>query len=364
MKKVKFFKFTILIVTIFISHSANSQLKVLSSGRVDIYNQQVISGTINTDVLDLVNYATNLGSGYDLIWANYSYSQPNNPGLMKLASAYSSKFVVKSNGHVGICKTNPDYELDVIGEGRINGSIIMTSDERLKENIKPISEVKSSLLKMEGIRYNFKHTVEDYLFAGRGMFYEKDSIPVRKNEFGNEFYQRKRTGFVAQDVKKLFPELVYEDSLGIMSIDYIGFIPLIVETIKDQDKQIRDQGNKLNELEDRIKALESMLNDATKKGTEEVNRGTVEGSNAMLYQNSPNPFNLETKIEYFLPDNTNKATINIYTLNGTPIQNIEINQMGSGFITIKSAELNPGMYLYSLIANGAEVDTKRMILTE
>jgi len=33
-------------------------------------------------------------------------------------------------------------------------------------------------------------------------------------------------------------------------------------------------------------------------------------------------------------------------------------------ITIKGSELNPGMYLYTLIVDGKEVDTKRMILTE
>ena len=33
-------------------------------------------------------------------------------------------------------------------------------------------------------------------------------------------------------------------------------------------------------------------------------------------------------------------------------------------LTIEAAELAPGMYIYSLIADGKEVDSKRMIVTE
>jgi hypothetical protein len=37
---------------------------------------------------------------------------------------------------------------------------------------------------------------------------------------------------------------------------------------------------------------------------------------------------------------------------------------GDNILTIQGAELQAGMYLYSLIADGKEVDTKRMILTK
>jgi hypothetical protein len=37
---------------------------------------------------------------------------------------------------------------------------------------------------------------------------------------------------------------------------------------------------------------------------------------------------------------------------------------GAHTLTIKGSELKPGIYLYALIADGKEVDVKRMILTE
>ena len=44
---------------------------------------------------------------------------------------------------------------------------------------------------------------------------------------------RKRIGFLAQDVEKVLPELVKTDEDGVKSIDYIGFIPLLVESINE-----------------------------------------------------------------------------------------------------------------------------------
>ena len=34
------------------------------------------------------------------------------------------------------------------------------------------------------------------------------------------------------------------------------------------------------------------------------------------------------------------------------------------YFTINGSELQPGLYIYTLVADGKEVDTKRMILTE
>ena len=49
-------------------------------------------------------------------------------------------------------------------------------------------------------------------------------------------------------------------------------------------------------------------------------------------------------------------------MQGSLIQRIPADRSGS--VEIKAAGLNAGMYLYSLIADGQEVDTKRMILTK
>ena len=40
-----------------------------------------------------------------------------------------------------------------------------------------------------------------------------------------------------------------------------------------------------------------------------------------------------------------------------------VHNTGESFINISGYELSAGMYLYSLVVDGKEIDTKRMILT-
>lgn len=83
-----------------------------------------------------------------------------------------------------------------------------------------------------------------------------------------------------------------------------------------------------------------------------------------LYQNTPNPFSQSTEIRYDLPLETLQAVIYIYDMSGLQIASYSITELGSGSITIPAGNLQAGMYLYSLIADGQVIDTKQMILTK
>ena len=83
-----------------------------------------------------------------------------------------------------------------------------------------------------------------------------------------------------------------------------------------------------------------------------------------LHQNAPNPFNLNTQIRFYIPANVKTAQLYIYDLQGKQVKHILITQRGDGSQLISGSELTAGMYLYSLIVDGNEVDTKRMILTK
>jgi len=84
----------------------------------------------------------------------------------------------------------------------------------------------------------------------------------------------------------------------------------------------------------------------------------------MLYQNVPNPFNETTIIQYSLSDDINNAQILIFNMQGTLIKSYTNLGKTTGEISINGGEFNAGMYMCSLIANGKEIDTKRMILTK
>lgn len=82
-----------------------------------------------------------------------------------------------------------------------------------------------------------------------------------------------------------------------------------------------------------------------------------------LSQNLPNPFNSQTTIKYNIPSNTENAMIAVFDLNGRML--LQFNHLkGSSSVTINASQLQPGIYLYSLITNGQELITKKMILTK
>jgi len=94
--------------------------------------------------------------------------------------------------------------------------------------------------------------------------------------------------------------------------------------------------------------------------TNEVNNENI----PTLDQNIPNPFSNETRIGCFIPATAGKADLYIYNLIGVQLQQNAINGKGKQTVTISGYSLEPGMYLYTLVIDGKEVDTKRMILTK
>jgi len=48
----------------------------------------------------------------------------------------------------------------------------------------------------------------------------------------------KHTGVIAQEVEKVLPEVIVENEDGIKSVAYGNMVGLLIEAIKDQQKQI------------------------------------------------------------------------------------------------------------------------------
>jgi hypothetical protein len=163
-----------------------------------------------------------------------------------------------------------------------------------------------------------------------------------------------RYGFIAQELRKTFPELVDENEEGYLNVDYIGLIPVLVEAIK--------------ELQVKVETLENdCCNDSGNLKSASADPGNdfdLNGNAAKLYQNTPNPFTGTTQITYYLPTGAGQAAIYIYDMNGTQLKSIPLNQTGENSITIYGYEFRAGMYLYSLLVGGELIDTKRMVLTD
>ena len=50
-----------------------------------------------------------------------------------------------------------------------------------------------------------------------------------------------KIGLLAQDIQKVFPELVKEsgDEKGTLSINYQGLVPILINAIKEQQKELQ-----------------------------------------------------------------------------------------------------------------------------
>jgi hypothetical protein len=121
---------------------------------------------------------------------------------------YPKMIILYSAGYVGINKgpNNPQYNLDVSGNIRATGSII-DSDERLKEQVVDTKEGEiNQLYELKAKKYKLKP--KEYASP------DKDSD---KDHFG----------FIAQELREIYPELVYEDSSGYLSINYIEVRPYL-----------------------------------------------------------------------------------------------------------------------------------------
>ena len=96
------------------------------------------------------------------------------------------------------------------------------------------------------IRYKQSvHTLEnslEKLAALRGVSY------FWNQEQYSRFSDEKQIGFIAQEVESIFPELVRTDESGYKSVAYDQVTPILVEAIKEQQKQIEDLKGLVNDL--------------------------------------------------------------------------------------------------------------------
>lgn len=322
-----------------------------------------LSGSKNVGV---EAYANAAGGGCDNYGVHATieggFPAPPTPGLPGTAGSYAGYFMDRTTA------TSYPYN-NANGAAYFNGNVVFgagvtsISDKKFKENIEGIDNALEMINKLSPATYTFK---------GR------DAFPSFTFSAGKQY------GFIAQELEKVIPELVEEkvnpaqydkegkkiaDAVPFKGIEYTELIPILTAGIQEQQSiiskqqviiddlqaDIVEQKNKIDELEERLKAME--MNLAGINGNENT-------SVAVLYQNTPNPTSGNTEIRYKLPLQSVSANITIYDMNGRQIRTIELSGSGEGYVNVSTSELESGIYLYSLIINGQEADTKRMVISK
>lgn len=307
------------------------------------------------------NENTALGSGADV--SSGSLSNSTAIGANAVANASNQVRLGDQNittlycmgayaGTVGV--TNRDLYVD--NTGKIG---YLSSSKRYKNNIKDMEDI-SWLYQLRPVNYIYK----------------------------NDSTNSKQYGLIAEEVEKLNPLFVsYNPDGTIETVNYSRFISPLVKAVQEQKKMIDNltqqqktkdsiQTATINSLLVHQKTTDSLLialqNCCSLGSTNEYiqNNNNEQGnlsnhnielsSNAVLYQNSPNPFSDGTIIKYFVPGNSD-AQIVFYDEYGKQLKLFKIAEKGMGQLNISVSNLAAGMYSYSLIVNEKVIDTKKMI---
>ncbi|MDR2927964.1 MAG: tail fiber domain-containing protein [Cytophagaceae bacterium] len=226
-------------------------------------------------------------------------------------------------------------------------TLVQNSDMRLKENITPCPPLLSKLNKVQAYNYNF---TDEYF---------KDFTEEEK-----EAMQRTEYGFLAQEVQKIFPELVYvTDSTGMLAINYVGMIPILTSAINELQKEVETLRNELSTYRSEV-TRKSTAEDKSAE-TLQFNLSDTETEKMRVEQNAPNPFNERTAVRCHIPQTVSSVQLCIYDMQGAQIKCLPISERGTVDVPIEAGTLASGIYTYLLVAsNGSTSEAKQMILTK
>jgi hypothetical protein len=128
------------------------------------------------------------------------------------------------SGNVGIGTSTPIDKLQVHnGNIRTNGCVIGSniacpSDARLKEDIQTLEHALDRVRQLRGVEYKWKAEAD-----------QNRNLP-----------DGQQIGLIAQEVRAVVPQAVIEQSDGYLAVDYARLVPLLIESIKEQQRQIDD----------------------------------------------------------------------------------------------------------------------------
>lgn len=187
-----------------------------------------VTGSRNTGLgystlSNLINGSDNTALGADAGVLNDGLSNTTAVGANAKVSV-SNAVVLGNNANVGIGITAPTSKLHVIGDGVFSGTltascgVLTCSDVRYKKNIVPITNALSSIILLNGVRYNLK--AEEF----------------QERQFTN----KPQIGLLAQDVELIYPEVVFTDQKGYKAIDYSKLTPVLIEAIKELKEELKD----------------------------------------------------------------------------------------------------------------------------
>ena len=164
-------------------------------------------------------YNTAIGFGSDVT----SDSLINATAIGAGAKVFTSNTIQLGNVNINSIVSNGSY---------YGTAFNVTSDKRLKTNIRPINNVLTTIMQLNPVQY------------------------IKKKSISANEYSFIEIGFIAQEIKKILPFIVQEgnDKNKLLSINYTTLIPLLTKAIQEQNKQIDVINKKLDQVMELLKS--------------------------------------------------------------------------------------------------------------
>jgi hypothetical protein len=161
--------------------------------------------------------------------------------------------IFNNGGNIGIGTATPSVKLEVNGRLKTLG-INELSDVRYKKDIQTLTNALANVEKLRGVSYDWKQA-----------------------EFPQKNFEAKhQIGLIAQELEKVYPELVNTDAEGYKSVDYTKLVAVLIEAVKEQQVEIsnlqnasKEQATEMNDLKASVLNLYQLVNTLNTQKTAE-----------------------------------------------------------------------------------------------
>jgi hypothetical protein len=203
-------------------HAQGSNIVIRGSSGASAEGAQIILGYGNntsSTITGQANYTWNIDVASGLANNNFRIFRQNSAGVTVVGAEFTEATGGVQLISVGVGTTSTG----VTGELRATNEITayFGSDARLKENVKLIDDPITLINQIRGVYFDW---TDEHINRRGG----EDGYFVRKHDIG----------VIAQEIEAVLPEIVATRDDGFKAVRYEKIVPLLIESIKAQQKQI------------------------------------------------------------------------------------------------------------------------------
>jgi len=121
----------------------------------------------------------------------------------------------------------------------VNGNFYTPSDRQLKTNIETLNSVLQAINQIRGVRFEYKDQ--------------------------KKYATGPKIGIIAQELQKVYPEMVTKGEDGYLKVDYTQLTGVLIQGIKEQQRQILEQQQEINTLKNQMNKQQQQIDAILKK---------------------------------------------------------------------------------------------------